>query len=535
MLAAAGHWFLKTLNKNSEIKMTKLLLPLAYLLTLTTLAIPVMLVEIPPLLDYPNHLARMHILAEGGENPNLNRHYIVSMGLQPNLGMDLIVPPLSRLVPLEVAGRLFIVLIFAVTLLGVGLVHRALFGQWSLWPLVSSLFLYNAPFLGGFMNFCLGTGLFLIGVGGWLFLRSGPFWLRSSVAVGTALILFFCHLLALVFYGVVVISCEFMLRKEKGSSWKNSALILGQFLLPIILFFYWAAEWGEMDHSSYAWFGKVRGPLIPLLNYSLFGDIALTSAIGVFLVWGIGRGFIFVNRSMIGACLLLVFLFILSPSSGLTGHWADSRFMVAAAFVLVAMTNIQVRSNHRAWGCVGILAMVLCIRIWIIADNWNQYEKDLQEYRQAIKQIESGSRLISAFPDRRSRDYWRSGPAWRFVFLNMPALTQLPCLAVIEKSVFYPLLFTHPRQHAVAVHPSLQSKDLAVSFPPAIDQLIDKDGFSGPDDTNPWEVNISLRDFDYLMLVYADYATHMDPVVEKQLEPVWLGSHVHLYRVKIGL
>ena len=52
---------------------------------------------------------------------------------------------------------------------------------------------------------------------------------------------------------------------------------------------------------------------------------------------------------------------------------------------------------------------------------------------------------------------------------------------------------------------------------------------------NPWEVNISLRDFDYLMLVYADYATHMDPVVEEQLEPVWLGSHVHLYRVKIGL
>ena len=63
---------------------------------LTALAIlPVFLVEIPAMLDYPNHLARMYLLAASG-TPNENPYYVVTWKLYPNLAMDIIVPVLAQ-------------------------------------------------------------------------------------------------------------------------------------------------------------------------------------------------------------------------------------------------------------------------------------------------------------------------------------------------------------------------------------------------------------------------------------------------------
>ena len=47
------------------------LLALAHLVLLAAALAPLFLVEIPALVDYPNHLARMHILAELGGSPEL--------------------------------------------------------------------------------------------------------------------------------------------------------------------------------------------------------------------------------------------------------------------------------------------------------------------------------------------------------------------------------------------------------------------------------------------------------------------------------
>src|SRR5438445_1280805 len=71
---------------------------------------PVLWAAVPPLVDYPNHLARMWILAQNGTVPELANNYTVAWRLLPNLGMDLVVPALARIMPLETAGRLFIAL-----------------------------------------------------------------------------------------------------------------------------------------------------------------------------------------------------------------------------------------------------------------------------------------------------------------------------------------------------------------------------------------------------------------------------------------
>src|SRR5215216_2717528 len=68
--------------------------------------LPTLLVEIPAMADYPNHLARMHLLADAG-TPNENPFYEVSFALYPNLAMDLVVPQLARVMDVENATRFF--------------------------------------------------------------------------------------------------------------------------------------------------------------------------------------------------------------------------------------------------------------------------------------------------------------------------------------------------------------------------------------------------------------------------------------------
>ena len=70
--------------------------------------IPFTLVRIPPLVDYPNHMARMQILADAGHSEYLKQYYEIHWDILPNLAMDVLVPPLSKLVGIQAAGKLFI-------------------------------------------------------------------------------------------------------------------------------------------------------------------------------------------------------------------------------------------------------------------------------------------------------------------------------------------------------------------------------------------------------------------------------------------
>jgi hypothetical protein len=71
------------------------------------LAIPLFLVDVPPILDYPNHLARYFVLAHPGD-PVLSQMYLPRWGLIPNLGMDVLGAGLSRLTDIHIGGRILL-------------------------------------------------------------------------------------------------------------------------------------------------------------------------------------------------------------------------------------------------------------------------------------------------------------------------------------------------------------------------------------------------------------------------------------------
>jgi len=109
-------------------------------------SIPIVLYPWPPLTDYINHLARMHIISTIGSDPDLSRFYEVNWQVIPNLMMDLVVPPLERVMNIFLAGQIYTIASFVLILSGTLTLNRRLFGHWSIMPLIAFPLLYNNVF-----------------------------------------------------------------------------------------------------------------------------------------------------------------------------------------------------------------------------------------------------------------------------------------------------------------------------------------------------------------------------------------------------
>src|SRR5580692_791573 len=145
---------------------------------------PLTMTDVPPLMDYPNHLARLYALAFIGSDPILARFYQPHWAIIPNLGLDLTVPPLMRLFPVHVVGRAVIGVTLLLPIFGAIAYHRAISGRTSWLPFVSALFAYNGALFRGFLNFNLSVGLALLLGAAWTAWRDR----RPLLTIGVAAI-----------------------------------------------------------------------------------------------------------------------------------------------------------------------------------------------------------------------------------------------------------------------------------------------------------------------------------------------------------
>src|SRR5229473_1250842 len=81
----------------------------ALLILAAALLAPIWSAAFPPLLDYPNHLARSFVLAHLSDPTfAFSRFYRADWGAYPYLGMDASLAFLGRLFTIETAGRVFL-------------------------------------------------------------------------------------------------------------------------------------------------------------------------------------------------------------------------------------------------------------------------------------------------------------------------------------------------------------------------------------------------------------------------------------------
>jgi hypothetical protein len=162
----------------------------AALVLISITIFPFFLTEIPPVVDYPNHLARAYLLAFGKADPVLTTVFEPHWDIIPNLAGDLFLLPLLHIMPVYDAGKVLLALSLLLPVIGSWTYSFCLFRRLSLWSLGTVLVAFNFSFLLGLMNFQLGLGMAFLTAAAWIRWReSWPYAVFAVAAVGAVAVI----------------------------------------------------------------------------------------------------------------------------------------------------------------------------------------------------------------------------------------------------------------------------------------------------------------------------------------------------------
>lgn len=442
--AAATAWFRAT-------RLTEQRLWRAALAALcVVLLLPLLVVDLPPLEDYPNHLARAFVLASP-DDPVLARMYAPHWSVIPNLAIDLILPPLIRLFPVLVAGRLVIAACILLTVAGVIAYNAALGGRW--WSIGVGLAAYHTGLLYGFLNFDLSLGLAFLLAAAWLRWREDRPTLAIGIACAGAPLLFACHLMGLLVYGILIGSAELaQLRDFRPRPAVMRAAVLSLvFAVPAALYLMSAlpglggdAIWVSVTDKLLqlgTTFDNYDWPLDSLTFAAAFG---IPCACGVL---GLGR---FPRPAAIAICLLLA-IYAAAPFGWKGTFLLDTRFSITLGLMMFA--GFVPRSGWPVplrLAAGGTLASLFAARLAILATVWAGHNTVLADVRAALAPVRPGQAVYVADASiAEAPDYWAANPYSLELSNGFPVSGHLGALVLLEHRAYWPFEFDVPSQQPI--------------------------------------------------------------------------------------
>jgi hypothetical protein len=348
------------------------------------LTVPLFAATIPPLLDDPHRLAPMAVLAAAGPDADLAQLYAIDFRIAPNLGMDMIVPLLAQIMPLTLAGKLFLALALILPLLGTVALHDAIFEKRSWWPLAAAIIVYNAAFLAGFLNFAIGIGLTLLGAACWVRLRHDA---RRQILAGAAIAaaLFFIHAFAA--FVLLIIIAGFESHSNPARIQFATKLCLAALPATLLYLYAWlAADTAASPHAlvESLWSAvvpfdavhKAIGAAASFFTYDPASDLLILIAVTAALAaLSLARKLAFAWPAAIAPILLLAYAIVPSTVTG-TGS-IDAHLPVLAGFLLFAGITPK-RLGRRETAVLGLaFAALMMARLGVITLAWQGQRADL--------------------------------------------------------------------------------------------------------------------------------------------------------------
>lgn len=434
----------------------------AWLLLILLASVPVLSVEQPPLADYPNHLARVHIWLMSG-SADAVPHVEPVWTLQPNMALELVVGLLAHFIALESAGRAFVLLTIASLTLGPAILGRSLWGQFTIWSLLPFLVVYNRLFFWGFLGY-----LFSLGVG----FALSAFWLKRvdqrkrlswyAMACVAATLMLGLHLYAFAVFCIVI--TVLTLRMVDGLPLLSRQWILecAYRLSPVLValgIFALGAPVFESNHSVVwgPWMSKVSAVAGLLVGSHVHADLLLAGLTVLMLAGAFWLRLCRLSgdRYLLLGLAILLLLHVVMPTQLFSSYGADQRLPIAIALFVSVLVLPGARGAGRwlPW-CLAGLLLLLVVRVALVRQDWLGFEPIHKELIRSYQELPKQSSVIAVVGT--------SSP------LGLPRipLTEHAGYAVVSRGVFWPGLFAYPIHGAQTI--AFQDRSLV---PPSIAQL----------------------------------------------------------------
>jgi hypothetical protein len=507
---------------------------------LLALNVPLLATTVPPLTDYPNHLARCYLLAFGQSDPVLSQMFSAHWQIIPNIAVDLLLPMLMHVFSPLTAGRIVLGLCLLLPTSGAVALSYAYFQRRSFWQIAAGFAAFNALFLMGFMNFELAIGIAMWGAAAWIYYRE--IFPAATVAAGIVLatLAFFFHLFGFCFYALLVGSYElsvlvgndFRARPDFRNAAKRAALLAITLVLPTLLYFTSpleqvkdAARWPHIAQKAANFFG-------PFLDYSSAFDILTIIPLIAFLIFCVLQRRARISAAALIASVVLVVTYILMPRAMKGTYFLDIRLPIMLGFMVFAGFMPKDLTARQRTAAAVLFAVLFVARIAFITDVWMHSQRDLDDVRQAIVTVTPGSRVLAADVVCSDNPSWcASMPMSRSLPELTPTYWHLASFVLLDRHAFWPNIFAEDGKQPITVKEPYRDLQ-AVDSPPvnytylALDQVPQKELKRFPF-LDHWN-----QKFDYVLVLNAEGAPNLDHFLPSELQLVDRQGIAALFKVR---
>ncbi|HWA62707.1 MAG TPA: hypothetical protein VG939_15105 [Caulobacteraceae bacterium] len=469
-------------------------LPLLVAASFLLILVPFAAIEIPPLTDYPNHLARFWLIAGGVTQPPMPRFFAIDWSrVSTNMGLDLMVLALSKVASGFTLARAAMVLAALAPPLGALALNLRLWRRFDPWQALLPLAAWSTTFLMGFLNFQIGLGLALAFAAlDPMFLR-GPKALEPSpvrsnrpdrdkkarffeferlliaqpvptlaggalalVRVPLGLVLAANHLFALLFYAVLLAGLAFGREGALPPRWpalfprlRRAALAGAWCLIPLAMVVLWGRAlpgsqvggFAEFHYDSVA--GVLTALVSPLVTYNVPLELVIAILLGAFVTLLARRGLIEAHTGLLVAAIGLEVLSLLTPNYAAGTGWVARRMPIMALLAAASAVRLTPAGAARAGFAfsAAALAMVAGRTGWV-AWNWTAMQPNIAAVEQVLAEVPAGAAVL---PAQHKPSGWSRfiAPPGRYIFsVDDPTFRHYAALATPLRRAFVPNLFS---------------------------------------------------------------------------------------------
>lgn len=423
----------------------------AFVFAALAVMLPILAHSHLPLIDLPNHIARLYIEA-AGSGP-LDTYYSYNFTFAPNSAVDLIWLALGHPGSPERFSQA-IMAAYAMGLVGATMVlSYVVQGRWLVWPSVSAILVFNAPFFWGFQNYVVTTPFAILALALWLATeRRGLVW-RCAVFIPIALLLYLMHFFAFCFLAIAVFGREIQLLIEAGPKWKatlrRSLVLTVPFVLPILWLVTSVLNGPASPAGSHTEFGELGRRFIllalPLLAANGFDSIAINWT-GLAACIALVLSLLTLRRRdgirlrmapiMKGPIIALTVAMFLAPTWLNGVALVDLRLPFLVLACLLAATAWQPLGRGATAFLTVVFVSVILARGVAFERFANEFSSDITDLATTLESLPEGSRVLPIRTTAESYDL---------------RLSHAQAYAVFLRNSFVPTLFQGV--HDIAVRP----------------------------------------------------------------------------------
>jgi hypothetical protein len=374
--------------------------------------VPLLYPPIPPLVDLFGHMGRYRVELDLGHSPYLQQYYDYHWAAIGNLGVDLLVIPLGKLLGLEAAVKLIVLVIPPLTAAGFLWVAREVHARIPPTAFFALPFIYGYPFLFGFVNFALSVAFAFLAFGLWLRLgRKERTKLRGWLFVPISLVVFFTHTYGWGLLGLLCFSADAVRLHDRGRSWWRAgieaALHTSVMALPILVMLIWRSEThGGQTVDWFDWKVKWHWIYSALRDRWQWFDVGSLAAAALVFLYALVSRKLTLSRNLAFSGIVLAVSFAIIPRIVFGSAYADMRlapYLIAVALLAIRFRGAPDRRTAQVLAVLGLVffaARTLANTVSLaIAAN------DQKAKLQAIDHMPRGARVIT-LTGMPCTEYW---------------------------------------------------------------------------------------------------------------------------------